>query len=192
MPKVSAQINASPQQVWDIIGDGNRLNEWFSPVDAIRGAEPAPAIEAGSDFNVRMIGRVSRSRFRVHEAITDQKLRAALGPVFAHPIGIPMHAEILVQPSGDGSNVSVEFSCHRLTRPRSSSASPGWIPTTRRRPHSPGSKRWPKTAPPKGSCRGPRRRRIVSHRRIDLAGRLPRSRECLPLAPSQRDTRVAA
>ena len=117
MPKVSTQINASPQQVWEIIGNGNRLNEWFSPVDAIRGAEPAPAIEAGSEFKVRMIGRVSRSRFRVHEAITDQKLRAALGPIFAHPIGIPMQAEILVEPSGDGSNVSVELSCHRITGP---------------------------------------------------------------------------
>ena len=117
MPKVSAEISASPQQVWNIIGDGNRLNEWFSPVEAFRGADSPPAIEAGADLKVRMIGRVSLAHLKVHEVVAEQKLRAAIGPFFAHPIGIPMQAEVTIEPSGDGSNVSVEFSCHRVTRP---------------------------------------------------------------------------
>jgi uncharacterized protein YndB with AHSA1/START domain len=115
VPKVSAEINASPRQVWEIIGDSKRLNEWFSPVKAIRGAEAPQAIEAGSDLKVRMVGRLPLAHLKVHEAVAERKLRAALGPFFAHRIGTPMRAEITVEPSGDGSNVSVEISCHPIT-----------------------------------------------------------------------------
>ncbi len=46
-----------------------------------------------------------------------QKLSARVGPAFAHALGIAMRAELTLEPSGEATAATVEFTCNPITGP---------------------------------------------------------------------------
>ncbi len=115
---VSTQIEASPEAVWDLVSDGNRLAEWLTPIAEVRGVATAGELAEGSEVKVKMVGRVPPGqKVAVHEAVPGQKLSARVGPAFAHALGIAMRVELTLEPSGEATAAMVEFTCNPITGP---------------------------------------------------------------------------
>lgn len=114
----SIQIEASPEAVWDVVSDGNRLSEWLTPIAEVRGVAAAGELAAGSEVKVKMVGRVPPGqKFATYEAVSGQKLSARVGPAFAHALGIAMRVELTLEPRGHATTATVGFTCTPIMGP---------------------------------------------------------------------------
>lgn len=111
----STTIEASPEAVWNVASDGNRLADWFTPIEEVRGSDSQGALAEGSALKIRMAGRVPPGqKMTVQEAVQARKLRFTVGPSFAHLLGIAMHVELTLEPKGESTEASIEFICHPI------------------------------------------------------------------------------
>ncbi len=115
----STRIEASPEQVWDVVSNGGRLAEWLTPVARVRSVDAPSGLEEGSTVKIQMVGRVPPGqKMTVQEAEPSQRLKMTVGPAFAHALGIAMRAELTLQPLGeDATGATVGFTCHPVTGP---------------------------------------------------------------------------
>jgi uncharacterized protein YndB with AHSA1/START domain len=114
----STQIQASPEAVWSVVSDGNRLPEWLTPITKVRSVATPGALAKGSSVKVKMAGRIPPGqKVAIHEAVPGRKLAARLGPAFAHALGIAMRADLTLEPSGEATTATVGFTCNPITGP---------------------------------------------------------------------------
>ncbi len=114
----STWIEASPEAVWDVVSDGSRLAEWLTPIAEVRGVATAGELAEGSEVKVKMAARVPPGqKVAIHEAVPGRKLSARVGPAFAHALGIAMRVELTLEPSGEATAATVEFTCNPITGP---------------------------------------------------------------------------
>ena len=66
MPKhtASTQIAATPQQVWAVVSDGDRLSEWLTPVKGVDSVEPAGPLAKGSTLEATL-GNVGGAKLKM-------------------------------------------------------------------------------------------------------------------------------
>lgn len=114
----STKIQASPEQIWDVVSDGNRLPDWLTPISRVRSVDDDNALADGSTVKVKMVGRVPPGqRVAVKEASRGQKMSLAVGPAFAHALGIAMRADLNLEPAEGGTLATIDFACHPVTGP---------------------------------------------------------------------------
>jgi uncharacterized protein YndB with AHSA1/START domain len=112
--RVTSTVAASPETVFDLITDLDRLPEWNAHMTAV--VERQPTLTPGTEWVVefRAMGQTWRSRSRLE--ILDPERR-----VFEYRSGTddgnPSYAiwRWEVEPSGDGANVTVAWDLHPAT-----------------------------------------------------------------------------
>ncbi len=120
MNKVTAstEISATPEAVWNVVSDGNRLPEWLTPISQVRSVEDEGVLSDGSVVKVKMVGNVPPGqRVSVKEVVPGEKIRLVVGPAFAHALGIAMQVDLKLEPTEDGTLATVDFTCHPLMGP---------------------------------------------------------------------------
>ena len=106
-------IEASPEAAWNVVSDGNRLAQWFTPIEEVREFDSQGALTERSTLKIRMAGRVPPGqKMTVQEAVSARMLRFTIGPSFAHALGIAMHVELALKPKGEYTEASLDFICH--------------------------------------------------------------------------------
>jgi uncharacterized protein YndB with AHSA1/START domain len=114
----STKINASLEEVWNVVSDGHRLPDWLTPISTVRSVDDEGTLADGSTLKVKMVGRVPPGqRVAVKEAEPGQKMSLAVGPAFAHALGIAMRADLNLKPADGGTLATVDFACHPITGP---------------------------------------------------------------------------
>ena len=109
------EIEASPEAVWNVVSDGNRLTDWFTPIEEVREFDSQGVLTERSTLKIRMAGRVPPGqKMTVQEAVPARKLRFTIGPSFAHALGIAMQVELALKPRGEYTEASLDFICHPI------------------------------------------------------------------------------
>ncbi len=114
MPERTIDVSASPEEVWALVSDSARFAGWLAPVQQLDGASDTP-LAAGQSYDVAMTGRLPATSLRVHAVEPDQELRCTVGMHFTHAIGLAMRAEVRLTPADEGTSVTVELACNRVT-----------------------------------------------------------------------------
>ena len=108
MPKVSvsAEAAAGPERVWELATDLPRYAEWLTMHDAFTGDVPA-TLDQGTSYKqrVKLMGMPAEMAWRVTAAEAPGKLELAGDG----PMGVKAHNRFLIEPSGDGSQITFEM-----------------------------------------------------------------------------------
>jgi hypothetical protein len=108
MPKVSvsAAAAASPERVWELAVDLPRWPEWLTMHDAFPSDVP-PTLGEGTTYRqrVKLMGMPAEMAWRVTTAQEPGKLELAGDG----PMGVKAHNRFVIEPSGDGSQITFEM-----------------------------------------------------------------------------------
>jgi hypothetical protein len=121
MPKVSvsAESAAGPERVWELAVNLPRYAEWLTMHEAFTGDVPA-TLDQGTAYKqrVKLMGMPAEMAWRVTAAEAPGKLELAGDG----PMGVKAHNRFLIEPSGDGSQITfeMEFSGPALAGPMAS------------------------------------------------------------------------
>lgn len=118
MPKHSAdtQINATPEQIWQIVTNGERLTDWLSPIRNVEKVEPQGPLAKGTTLAVT-IGNVGGAKIKIKEAEQARKLRWTAGPFMAHMMRMPMRVELNLEPRSGGTRATITFKTNPMIAP---------------------------------------------------------------------------
>lgn len=108
MPKVSASTQAAvgPEKVWELVVDLPRYPEWLSMHDAFTSDVPETLAEGVAyKQRVKMMGMPADIAWRVTTADGPGRLEMAGDG----PMGIKSINRFIVEPDGDGSNITFEM-----------------------------------------------------------------------------------
>lgn len=100
---VTADIDATPEQVWAVLANPSTWGEWVSMHQGFAGEAPAQFVPGGA-FVQRV--RVMNMPADVRWHITGLQEPVRLELEGAGPMGIGLRAEYRVDPRGDGSSVT--------------------------------------------------------------------------------------
>ena len=118
MPKHTAtvEINASPDKVWAIVSDGERLTEWLTPVRGVDSVDPEGPLAIGSEIEATL-GKAGGAKIKIKEAQQGRRLRWAAGPAMGHMMRMPMHVELDLEPRGESTAATVTFKTSVMVAP---------------------------------------------------------------------------
>jgi uncharacterized protein YndB with AHSA1/START domain len=109
----ATEIEASPEAVWDVVSDADRIADWFTPIEELRESNSVGELTESSTLKIKLGGRIPPGqKMTVQEAVTARKLRFTIGPSFAHALGIAMQVELSLKPKGEFTEASLDFICH--------------------------------------------------------------------------------
>lgn len=115
VPETTLEVGATSDLIWAIVSDSTRTAEWLAPIRWLEDASGDAPFAAGQSFKVALNGRVPPSSLKVRAVEPGRRLRWTVGPNFAHPLPLAMHAEVRLTPTETGASVTVELACNRLT-----------------------------------------------------------------------------
>ncbi len=117
MPVGTTDVAASPAEIWAIVSDPSRITEWLAPIRTLDRASPDVPFAPGQAFKVSLHGRVPPSSLRVRAVQAERHFSCAVGPGFAHALGLAMRADVRLAPTDAGTSVTVEIACNRIMGP---------------------------------------------------------------------------
>lgn len=118
MPKymASTRISASPEKVWEIVVNGDRMADWLSAVGNVEKVEPSGPLAKGSKMEVS-IGKVGGAKINIKEATPGRTLRWSAGPFLAHMMRMPMGVQLDLEGQGDATDVTITFKTNPMMAP---------------------------------------------------------------------------
>lgn len=125
MPKhtASAEIAATPDQVWAVVSDGDRLSEWLTPVKGVDSVEPAGPLAKGSQVEATL-GNIGGAKLKIKEADASRRLKWSAGPFLAHMMRMPMIVELNLKAQGESTTASITFKSSMMMARRRHSRGP--------------------------------------------------------------------
>ncbi len=118
MPKhtASAEIAATPDQVWAVVSDGNRLSEWLTPVKGVDSVQPGGPLAKGSTLEATL-GNVGGAKLKIKDAEAGRLLKWSAGPFLAHMMRMPMIVELNLEGRGESTTASITFKSSMMMAP---------------------------------------------------------------------------
>ncbi len=112
----STRIDASPEQVWEVVADSSRLAEWLSPVKGVDTVTPEGTLSKGTKVEATL-GNVGGAKINIKEADAARKLKWSAGPFLAHMMRMPMQVELNLEGRGEGTTARIVFKTNPMIAP---------------------------------------------------------------------------
>jgi hypothetical protein len=112
----SAQISATPDQVWAVVSNGNRLPDWLTPVGTVDSIEPSGALAKGTQLEAS-IGNIGGAKLKIKEADAGRRLKWSAGPFIAHMMRMPMIVELELQARGESTTATITYKSNPMMAP---------------------------------------------------------------------------
>ena len=110
------RIDASPEQVWEVVADSSRLAEWLSPVKGVDGVTPEGPLTKGTKVEATL-GNVGGATLKIKKADHGQRLKWSAGPFLAHMMRMPMQVELNLEGRGERTMPRIVFKTNPMIAP---------------------------------------------------------------------------
>lgn len=114
--EATTQIAASPDKVWELVTDANRLTSWLSPVLGVDSVEPAGPLAKGSQVEAT-IGKLGGAKLKFKESERARTLYWSAGPFMLHMMRMPMTVRLELEPRGENTQATVTFKTNPMVAP---------------------------------------------------------------------------
>ena len=114
--EATTQIAASPEKVWELVSDGNRLGSWLTPVRGVDTVEPAGPLAKGSEVEAT-VGNLGGAKLKFKEAETARTLYWSAGPFMLHMMHMPMTVRLELEPRGENTQATITYKTNPMVAP---------------------------------------------------------------------------
>lgn len=114
--EATAQIDASAEEIWRLVSDGNQLTTWLKPVRGVDSVDPPGPLAKGSQVEAT-VGNLGGAKLKFKEAERDRTLYWSAGPFMLHMTHMPMSVRLELEPQGEKTQATLTFKTNPMVAP---------------------------------------------------------------------------
>lgn len=114
--EATTQIAASPDRVWELVSDGNRLGSWLTPVQGVDSVDPAGPLAKGSQVEAT-VGKLGGAKLKFKDVERGRTLYWSAGPFMLHMMHMPMTVRLELEPRGENTQATITYKTNPMVAP---------------------------------------------------------------------------